>query len=91
MYRILAPLAIIMALSAPAFASSRMIVCKAMPDQIAQTATAKVVSADTKEALSLRDKGVALCDAGNAHDAKEKFMAAFKLLGVDPNQVASSK
>lgn len=91
MRRFLAPLAIVMLLSTPAFATSRATVCKSMPDQITQSATAKADSKDIKEVLSLRDKGLALCDAGNAHDAKDKFTAAFKLLGVDPNQIASAK
>ncbi len=91
MRRYLAPLAIAMLLSAPAFASSRTLVCKTMPEQIAQAASAKTAAAETKEALSLRDSGIALCGADNVHDAKEKFTAAFKLLGVNPDQVASIK
>lgn len=69
-------------------ATAKEEICTVMPQNIRTIATnadANVV----KKAMKYTRTGELLCEAGNAHAAKQKFELAFKALGTTSTEYAS--
>lgn len=63
-----------------AVAQSDADICMAMPAQIQQLVTSAGETAPARKAISLRDTGIKLCEAGNRRAAQKKFKEALSLL-----------